>query len=113
MRKPNVAQIAGVAFLLLLLTLTSADLFSAVGADACSAGVRPNCYPWGSEGPVAGGWSYESKGNYLIRGFAQVAVLIGLGVSLIARASADRSLSHIEKLCAGGAALFWLLLWLV
>jgi hypothetical protein len=51
-----------------------------MGADACSAGARPNCYPWGSEGPVAGRWRYESKINYLIIGFAQVAVLIGLGV---------------------------------
>jgi hypothetical protein len=110
MRKPNVLQITGSFFLLSLLALFSVDLVSAVGADDCSSGASKNCYPWGAEGPVAGVWSYESKRNYLVRGFSQMAVLIGIGLFLLVRAGGEQGLSRMEKLAMAAAAAVWLFL---
>ena len=113
MRKPNVIQIAGAFFLLVLVALFSVDLVSAVDAEACPSGGRSNCYPWGAEGPVPGTWSYESRTNYLIRGFGQMAVLLGLGLFLIVRAGSEQGLSVAERLCMATAAAVWLVLWFV
>ena len=52
------------------------DLPSAWNAQPCSAGITPNCYPWGwTEGPLAGAsWNYSSKQNYLVAGFYLLGV---------------------------------------
>ncbi len=93
----NEAQIVGTLLLLALVGLLSIELWTAVGAQACSAAVYDNCYPWGAEGPAADWWSYASKTNYLIRGFGQVALLAGIGFYLIRHAGRDRGLSTAER----------------
>ncbi|HYI49311.1 MAG TPA: hypothetical protein VEX35_12690 [Allosphingosinicella sp.] len=95
MTKPDPAQVVGGLLLCAVLGLLSAELLNALAASPCPGG--PNCYPWGAEGPVAGIWSYESKSNYLIRGFAQLALIAGAGLFLIWRAGRDRALSRLER----------------
>jgi hypothetical protein len=51
----------------------------------------------GAEGPAAGIWSYQSKSNYLIRGFAQLALIAGAGLFLIRNAGRDKALSRLER----------------
>ena len=104
---PNIVQVAGGLFLLLLVTLFGLDLLSAVAAEPCPSDAGPDCYPWGAEGPEARRWSYQSKANYLIRGFSQLALMIGTGLFLIFRAGSDRGVSLIEKLLLFGAAAAW------
>jgi hypothetical protein len=67
-----------------LLSLLLFDLFSAFKSQTCPSG--PFCFPWGAEGPVAGSWSYESKTNYIVRGFAQFILIAGSGFFVILRA---------------------------
>jgi hypothetical protein len=102
--RPNPAQIVGGLLLLLIVALFSMELLHAAGSDACPAG--PNCYPWGAEGPTAGVWSYASKTNYLIRGAAQLVLVLGTGLFLIWRAGRDAPFSRLERLapCAALAA---------
>jgi hypothetical protein len=104
--RPNPAQIVGGLLLLLIVALFSMELLHAAGSDACPAG--PNCYPWGAEGPTAGVWSYASKTNYLIRGSAQLALVLGAGLFLIRRAGREAPFSSIERagaFAALGAAM--------
>jgi hypothetical protein len=84
-------------------SLLSAELLQALRSDACPA---PDCYPWGAEGPAAGSWSYASKTNYLLRGFAQLALLASAGLFLVWRAGRDAPLSRVERggACAAFAA---------
>jgi hypothetical protein len=102
--RPNPAQIAGGLLLLLIVALLSMELLKAAGSVSCPAG--PDCYPWGAEGPAAGVWSYASKTNYLIRGFAQLVLVLGAGLFLIWRAGRDTPFSRLDRLapCAVLAA---------
>ncbi len=93
--KPNPAQVVGGLLLCAVVGLLSAELLNALAAQPCPAG--PNCYPWGAEGPAAGIWSYESKANYLIRGFAQLALIAGAGLFLIWKAGREKALSRLER----------------
>lgn len=95
MTKPDPAQVVGALLLCAVLGLLSAELVEALAALPCPAG--PNCYPWGAEGPAAGIWSHQSKSNYLIRGFAQLALIAGAGLFLIRKAGRDRALSRIGR----------------
>jgi hypothetical protein len=98
--RPNPAQIVGGLLLLLVVSLLSAELLRALGSEACPA---PDCYPWGAEGPAAGAWSYASKANYLLRGSAQLALLLAAGLFLVWRAGRDAPLSRPERLGASAA----------
>jgi hypothetical protein len=109
--KPNVVQVAGSLFLIALLTLFSLDLISAVMAQPCPGSA--DCYPWGAEGPAAGRWSYDSKTNYLVRGFAQVGLLAGSGLFLILRLGGDYAFSRRVKLSLVAALGLWLVLFFV
>lgn len=109
--KPNVVQVTGSLFLAALVLPFAADLASAVSAQPCPGG--PNCYPWGAEGPVAGIWSYESKANYLFRGFSQLALLICIGLYLIVRAGTEEGVPRGARPYLLGGSAAWLLLWLV
>jgi hypothetical protein len=103
--KLNSSQIIGFAILIAVATILSTDLLKAVAAQPCPAG--PDCYPWGAEGPVAGVWSYASKTNYLLRGLAQLGLLIGAAAYLIWRAGRDQNLNlspHTIIFAALGAA---------
>jgi hypothetical protein len=93
--KPNPAQVVGGLLLCAMLGALSVELLSALAAQPCPAG--PDCYPWGAEGPAAGSWSYDSKSNYLVRGFAQLALVAGAGLVLVWRAGRDRALSRLER----------------
>lgn len=82
---------AGLAFLLL-------DILSAAAAVPCSSiAAGPDCYPWGTEGPAPGRWSYESKSNYLLRAFAQLGLVAGGGVLIGRRAAREQTLSALER----------------
>jgi hypothetical protein len=109
--KPNVVQVAGSLFLIALLVLFSHDLISAVSAQPCPG--SDGCYPWGAEGPAAGRWSYDSKTNYLVRGFAQIGLLAGSGLFLILRLSGDYAFSASVKLSLVAALGLWLVLFFV
>lgn len=50
-------------------------------APACPG--SPDCYPWDAEGPTAGVWRYESKENYALVCFAQMAIIIVLGLLIV------------------------------
>lgn len=64
------------ALLGVLLALAVLDYLNALGATACHAPNRtPNCYPWGTEGPVAGTWYYADKNVYLRSLLAWMLVL--------------------------------------
>ena len=104
--KPNLLRTVGALFLLMLAAPFALDLVSAVGAEPCPSAGR-DCYPRGAEGPAAGRWSYASKTNYLLRGFSQMALLVGTGLYLILRAGTDRALSLTEKRSAFAAAAAW------
>lgn len=93
--KPNVVQVAGSIFLLVLLWFLSRDLVSALSAEPCPGDL--DCYPWGPDGPGAERWSYASKTNYLVRGFSQIALLAGAGLYLIRHAGTARPLSRNES----------------
>ncbi|HTU11711.1 MAG TPA: hypothetical protein VMG08_12535 [Allosphingosinicella sp.] len=83
-------RIVGALLLLAIAGLLSLDLIQALGGQACAPGAGPDCYPWGAEGPAAGRWSYASKTNYLLRGGAQLVLLIAAGTWLILRAGTGR-----------------------
>ena len=103
-----------VAFLLLLVLTAwlSLDLINAVAAQPCPDGGSA-CYPWGAEGPAAGRWSYAGKENYLIRGFAQLGLLLGSGGFLIWRAGTDAGLTRIHHLGAALTGAAFLMLFLI
>lgn len=63
----TIASIAQLVSLFFLLEL-SLEVVAAVNAETCTefSVAQTSCYPWGAEGPAAGRWSYESKGNYLL-----------------------------------------------
>jgi hypothetical protein len=105
----NPPRIIAGLLLCVVVALLSADLFRAITSEACPAG--PSCYPWGAEGPAAGAWSYQSKENYLIRGIAQLGLILGAGLFLIRRAGTDTPQSERERLgpCAALAAAALLL----
>jgi hypothetical protein len=109
--KPSVVQVAGSLFLIALVALFLLDLISAISAQPCPGSAV--CYPWGAEGPAAGRWSYDSKTNYLIRGFAQVGLLAGSGLFLISRLGSDHALSQTAKLSMVFALGLWLVLFFV
>jgi hypothetical protein len=103
--KPNPVRIVVGLVLCAVIGLLSVELLKALAASPCPAG--PGCYPWGAEGPAAGSWSYDSKSHYLIRGFAQLALVAGAGLFLIWRAGRDRAFSRLERtgsIAALGAA---------
>ena len=55
------------------------DGFHALGEQPCGQpGAGPGCYPWGTEGPVAGKWSYASKTNYLLTAFSWSVVSLAV-----------------------------------
>ena len=60
----KITKIIWVIICLFFLLLFSHDFYTAL--------TTPEIYPFGSEGPVAGWWAYETQQNYLI----SVAVLI-------------------------------------
>ncbi len=55
-----------IGLFLLFLTMNLLDLTHAWHAQSCSVDRSSSCYPWGTEGPVAGLWAYASKTNYLV-----------------------------------------------
>src|SRR4051812_39967763 len=56
-----------IGLFVLFLTMSLLDLPYAWHAhQSCSVDPSSSCYPWGTEGPVAGLWAYASKKNYLI-----------------------------------------------
>ena len=95
------AQVVGLLLLCMVITLLSADLLAALAARPCPAG--PDCFPWGAEGPAAGSWSYASKSNYLMRGFAQLGLLASAGAFLIWKAGSDHVLSRAQRAAAFAA----------
>ena len=64
----------------MLVALLAWNFLQARSALPCSDPARTkaaaDCYPWGSEGPVAGDWNYASKDNYLRSGLALLLVLM-------------------------------------
>lgn len=98
MNKLNIPRLVGILILGVVAALLSIDLLQAATAQACPS--APDCYPWGSEGPVAGSWSYASKRNYLVRGFAQLALIIVAGGLLLWKAG------EAERVTSGRRAVF-------
>ena len=75
--------------------LIGIDLLSATGADACPA---PNCYPWGTEGPAADDWRYESKHVYVASGLASFALPLLAVIAHVHGSSGGRSLSNARRI---------------
>lgn len=93
----------------LLILVLCFDLYGAVGALPCSVQVYNGCYPWGSEGPVAGDWFYKTKERYLIRGLIQVVFLLtALGVLARFEKNAKKTVSAI-MLAVVPSLITWLL----
>ncbi|HEV7319085.1 MAG TPA: hypothetical protein VGO04_10805 [Ensifer sp.] len=64
-----------------LVVVQSIDVLDAIGGYPCSQpGSQSDCYPWGSEGPVADRWRYQSKAAYIATGLASIVVLIAAGL---------------------------------
>jgi hypothetical protein len=101
MTNPRPAQLLGGLLLCMIVALLSAELLRALAADACPAG--PSCYPWGAEGPAAGAWSYDSKANYIMRGVAQLALILSAGPFLIWKAGRDSPMSTLQRVASLGA----------
>ena len=76
MKKPvPVTKIIWAIVCLFFVVLWSADFYTALKT--------PEAYPFGSEGPVAGWWSYKTQQNYLISGMILIVwFLIGLAFCL-------------------------------
>lgn len=95
-----------IALLILVLCL---DLYDAVGAQACSIRAYNGCYPWGSEGPVAGDWFYKTKERYLFQEFIHVVFLFAaIGVLVLHKRNAKKSATAI-MLAVAPFLLTWLL----
>ena len=76
LRRPSFPEILAQLVLVLLLALFVQDYIQARTATACGTpGASSNCYPWGGEGPVAGGYAYSSKEAYLRTGLWLIALL--------------------------------------
>jgi hypothetical protein len=87
-----------IVFLMLVI-----DLPGAWNAEPCWPHASQDCYPWGSEGPVAGGgWSYASKRNYLASG---IFVALLTSVTLLVTFLVSRA-KRVVVLMAGLALLY-------
>ena len=54
-----------IGLFVLFLTMNLLDLPYAWHAQSCLVDRSAGCYPWGTEGSMAGRWAYASKRNYL------------------------------------------------
>lgn len=67
LRRPSRFELALQVVLALLALLFVSEFIDAYRSSACGRpGAADGCYPWGSEGPVAGGWAYQSQTHYLV-----------------------------------------------
>ncbi|MDA7948159.1 MAG: hypothetical protein MPJ78_11870 [Hyphomicrobiaceae bacterium] len=105
-RIPSIMEIVIQGLLALFLVLWLHDLTAAFGAQACPGG--PTCYPWGTEGPVAGVWHYKTKGNYLLHNAAQTLLLAACFVIPFVMEGPRKSLTRV--LFVGGAGVLMLAL---
>ncbi|MEI2296946.1 hypothetical protein [Ensifer sp. MJa1] len=81
-RRPTIFELVAQLVIVALVVLLAIDVLDAYRGYACSEpGSRSDCYPWGSEGPVAGLWRYESKAAYIGSGLASMAVLTLSGLA--------------------------------
>ncbi|MGE6784628.1 hypothetical protein ACQKGL_19125 [Ensifer adhaerens] len=97
-RRPTIVEMAVQLIIAALVVLLAIDVLDAYRGHACSEpGSRSDCYPWGSEGPVAGLWRYESKAAYIGSGLASMAVLTlsGLAPPKVRRARTGLSLMAV------------------
>lgn len=64
------------------MVLFTVDVLDAMRSYACSEpGSGGDCFPWGSEGPVAGLWRYESKAAHIGTGVASIVMLALAGLA--------------------------------
>ncbi|RDL51433.1 hypothetical protein BLJAPNOD_02567 [Ensifer sp. M14] len=81
-RRPTKLELMAQVVIAALTVLLISDVLDAMQGSPCSLpGSQSDCYPWGSEGPVAGRWRYDSKAAYIGTGLASIVILIAAGLT--------------------------------
>ena len=91
-----------IGLFVLFLTMNLLDLSYAWHAQSCLVDRSSGCYPWGTEGPVAGRWAYASKRNYLVWSVFEAVVLCAALVGALLLPQGRR----IFVLLVGGALAY-------
>ncbi|MBK5565606.1 hypothetical protein [Ensifer sp. SSB1] len=108
-RRPTILELVAQLVIVAFVVLPVTDVLDAYWGYACSEpGSRSDCYPWGSEGPVADRWGYESKAAYIGTGLASIVVLTvsGLAPLMVSRATVGLSLMAAGFVAGGYMASF-------
>lgn len=89
------------------------DLVAASGAQPCgSGGSSADCYPWGTEGPAAENWRYQSKTAYLVSGFVTGFLPIVAGASLLPKISGGTQVTGLHRAVVAAAFAVTIILYL-